>query len=361
MNWRVRLIAAVAMLSVVAACGTATVESPSPQETDQATPGTTDQAATQSPPPDPIAFSQGFIPGLNHLPEVIAEDHAADFGLELETVNFTTVPDTITAMVRGDIDIMINTPSTAISGRDQGLDLVVVGGGYHRGTSLVLGSDVGVEEGDWEGLRTAIEEAQSAGEPLRLGAAASVSTNWVECYYTLLDEGIDPEEDLEIVNIAAFSEHPGALGRGDVDILCTSEPFATLAQELGGVWFAYPFDTPAGESLGALVTTEEVLADEERREGIRRYLALYDHAVELINNDPELALENAMEIMSTNDADLAERALSATKFDVGFNKAEFQELATMHFEIGHTNEDWSESIDVWTNEDLVRDLSDMNQ
>lgn len=356
MTRQVRLIAAVAIASLLAACGTGATPSPSASE-----PAESAAASESAAPLVPMAFRQGFIPGLNHLPEVIAEEHAADFGLELETVNFTTVPDTITGLVRGDIDIMINTPSTAIAGRDQGLPLVVVGGGYHRGTSLVLASALGVEEGDWDGLKAAADQAAAAGTKIRLGAAASVSTNWVECYFTFLDNDIDPETDLEVVNIPAFSEHPGALGRGDVDILCTSQPFATLAETTGGgVFFAYPFDTPAGESLGALVTTEEVLADPQKREGVIRYLKLYDDAVQRINGDPDLAVQTAMTIMKTEDADLAERALASTKFDVGFSKEQFAELASMHFQIGQTNQDWSGQVDIWTNEDFVKDLSDLN-
>jgi ABC-type nitrate/sulfonate/bicarbonate transport system substrate-binding protein len=361
---RTRITALAGVMLLLAACAApgatpspAGTPGATPGATPDATPGATPVATPGATPMETIPFREGFIPGLNHLPEVVAAQYAADFGLELETVNFTTVPDTITAIARNDIDIMMNTPSTAISGRDQGIALVVVGGGYHRGTSLVVAGDLDLGEEDWDGLRAAVEEASAAGQPLRLGAAASVSTNWVECYFTLQDNGIDPETDLEIVNIPAFGEHPGALGRGDVDMVCTSEPFATLSQTIGGgTFFAHPFDTPAGESLGALVTTEEVLADEQRREGVRRYVALYDHAVQLINSDPELAVRTAMEIMQTDDRELAERALAATKFDVGFNKQEFQELARMHNEIGHTNQDWSGQIDVWTNEEFVNEL-----
>jgi ABC-type nitrate/sulfonate/bicarbonate transport system substrate-binding protein len=355
MSWRLRIPAAVAVLTLLAACGAGPGASPSAQSTQAA-------GGSGSPAAEAIAFKQGFIPGLNHLPEVLAQTQAGDFGLALETVNFTTVPDTITALVRGDIDIMINTPSTAISGRDQGIPLVVVGGGYHRGTSLVLASDLNVAKGDWAALKAAVAKAKTDGTPLKLGAAASVSTNWIECYYTLKAQGIDPEKDLEVVNIPAFSEHPGALGRGDVDMLCTSEPFATLAQvQGGGVWFAYPFDTPAGESLGALVTTEKILADPQKKEGIKRYLTLYDHVAEMITGDKTLAVTTAKTVMKTTDTDVAERALNATKFDVGFNKQQFAELARMHFEIGQTNKDWSGEVDTWTDDEFVKGLSDMNK
>lgn len=348
----------VVLMLVLAACGSPASSSAEATVEQSSVPSAESTAPSAEPTSQElITFTQGYIPGLNHLPEVIAMDHAADFGLDLQEITFTTVPDTITGLVRGDVDLMINTPSTAISGRDQGIPLVVVGGGYFRSTGLVVAGDLGIEPEDWDAFREAAADAEAAGQKLRLGAAASVSTNWVECYFTLLDNGIDPEVDLEIVNIPAFSEHPGALERGDVDMVCTSEPFSTLSQTNGGgVLFTHPFDTAAGDSLGALVTTEEVLADSERREGIRRYIALYDHAVQLINDDPELAVETAMAIMKTSDRDLATHALAATKFDVSFSKEEFQEVARMHHEIGQTNEDWSDDVDVWTDDEFVREL-----
>jgi ABC-type nitrate/sulfonate/bicarbonate transport system substrate-binding protein len=356
-----RLVALVIVLMMtLAACATDPGES-SPTPTEQHPTDDPAESPAETPDATPmelISFTQGYIPGLNHIPEVLAVDYAEDFGLDLETITFTTVPDTITAMVRGDIDIMINTPSTAISGRDQDIPFVVVGGGYFRSTALVVDADLEIAEGDWDALRSAAEEMAAEGQRLRLGAAASVSTNWVECYFTLLDNDIDPEEDIEVVNIPAFGEHAGALERGDVEMLCTPEPFSTLAQQQAGTFFANPFDTPAGESLGGLVTTEEVLDDPEKREGIRRYIALFNHVVQLTNDDHELAVETAMSIMQTNDRELAESALEATKFDVGFNKDEFRELARMHHEMGHTNRDWSEEVDVWTNEEFVNELDD---
>ena len=108
----------VVLMLVLAACGSP-ASSSAEATAEQSTAPSAESAAPSAEPTtqELITFTQGYIPGLNHLPEVIAMEHAADFGLDLQEITFTTVPDTITGLVRGDVDLMINTPSTAISGK----------------------------------------------------------------------------------------------------------------------------------------------------------------------------------------------------------------------------------------------------
>jgi ABC-type nitrate/sulfonate/bicarbonate transport system substrate-binding protein len=341
-----RYIAVLAATGLLAAAcgGGATTASPTPVATASATPTRT------------YTITQGFVTGLNHLPDELAPQYGSQFGVEIKTVYFNNVPDTVTAMGRGDIDLMINTPSTVLSGLDRGLELVMIAGGYYRSTQIITSSKLGVNEGDWAKLKSAVDSGVSAGKKLRLGAAASLSANWVECFYSMKQHGIDVTASLTVVNIPAFSEHPGAMQRGDVDLLCSPEPFGTLALAAGGTFFAFPFDTPAGETLGGLVVTKAALANADKKEAIKRYIQSYDFAVKKVNSDKAFAVQNAMTIMKTNDQALATRALANTKFFTGFNLTEVQALAKMHFEQGQTNKDWSLDPKVWTDDQFVKDL-----
>lgn len=347
-----RVIGALATTALLAAAcgGGASTASPTASTSGSGT------AAASATPAKTYTITQGFVTGLNHLPDELAPQYASQFGLEIKTVYFSNVPDTVTAMGRGDVDLMINTPSTVLSGLDRGLDLVMVAGGYYRSTNIITAAKLSVNEGDWAKLKTAVDAGVAGGKKLRLGAAASLSANWVECVYSLKQKGIDVNANLTVVNIPGFGDHPGAMQRGDVDLLCSPEPFATQAIAAGGRFFAFPFDTPAGETLGGLVVTKAALANADKKEAIKRYIQSYDFAVKKVNSDKAFALETAMKIMKTNDKDLAARALANTKFLTGFNLKEVQALAKMHFEQGQTNKDWSIDPKAWTNDEFVKDL-----
>lgn len=350
-----RLFAVLATMAILAAaCGGA--GAPQPASPTAAAAKTQAPAATSAAPAKTYKITQGYIPGLNHLPDDLAPQYAGQFGLEIKTVLFTNVPDTVTAIGRGDIDLMINTPSTALSGVDRGLDFVMIAGGYYRSTQFVLSPKLGIGQGDWTKFKAAVDAGVASGNKIRLGAAASLSTNWVECYYSMKQHGIDVATALQVVNIPAFQEHPGALQRGDVDLLCTPEPFGTLALSAGGTFFAFPFDTPAGESLGAIVTTRAVINDPEKKEALKRYMQAYDFAVKKVNSDKAFAVETAMRIMKSNDKDLATKALANTKFLSGFKPSEVAALAKMHYEMKQVNKDWSGEIAKWTTDEFVKDL-----
>lgn len=323
-----------------------------------ARPAASAAAAQAAPSPSKgYTITQGYILGVNHLPDVLAPHYASQFNLEIKDVLFTNVPDTVTAMGRGDIDLMLNTPSTVISGLDRGLDLVMVAGGSYRSTSIILSSNLIVVEGDWGKLKAVVGAGASSGKKLKLGAAASLSANWVECYYSMKQRGIDAMTVLNVVNIPAFQEHPGALRRGDVDMLCTPEPYAALALASGaGKFFAYPFDTSAGETLGAIVVMRAALNNPEKKEALRRYILAFDHAVKKVNSDKELAVQTAMRIMKTNDRDLVTKALANIRFRTGFKSDEVKALAQMHFQLGQTNKDWSAEVARWTDDEFIREL-----
>lgn len=333
---------------VAAACGGGTA-SPSASASAAASPSASAFPAT-------LTIMQGYVPGLNHLPDDLAPQYGAQFGVDIKSTTFTNVPDTVTAMGRGDIDIMINTPSTVISGLDRGLDLVMVGGGYYRSTAIILSPKLAVAAGDWTKLKSTVESSASAGKKLKIGAATSLSANWVECYFSMKQHGIDVATTLTPVNIPAFAEHPGALTRGDVDMLCSPEPFETQAQAAGGTFFASPFDTPAGETLGALVTTSAKLKDPTKKEALRRYMQAYNFAVNKVNTDKAFALQTAMRIMKTNDENLASKALANTKFKTGFNPTEVGAIANMHYQLKETQQDWSTKVSQWATDELVKDL-----
>ena len=359
MNRFARYLAVLAATGLLAAAcgGGATTASPTPAAR-SAAPATAPAAAPAAPaaPAKTYTLTQGFVTGLNHLPDELAPQYGSQFGLEIKTVYFNNVPDTVTAMGRGDIDLMINTPSTVLSGLDRGLELVLIAGGYYRSTQIITSAKLGVNEGDWAKLKSAVDGGVSAGKKLRLGAAASLSANWVECFYSMKQHGIDVTASFTVVNIPAFSEQPGAMQRGDVDLLCSPEPFGTLALASGGKFFAFPFDTPAGETLGGLVVTKAALANADKKEAIKRYIQSYDFAVKKVNSDKPFAVQTAMKIMKSNDQDLATKALANTKFFTGFNLKEVQALAKMHFEQGQTNKDWSLDPKVWADDQFVKDL-----
>ena len=68
-------------------------------------------------------------------------------------------------------------------------------------------------------------------------------------------QGIDISKDVEFINIPNPSDHAQALRRSEVDLICTTEPFATQIQQVGaGKFFALPYDQAAGKLTNLIVT-----------------------------------------------------------------------------------------------------------
>lgn len=305
-----------------------------------------------------LEIRQAAIRALPNLPQILAPDspYAEEFGIVIIDVPVSTPTDYVTGLGRGDLNVVPGTPSIAIAARDSGVKLVNVASGSHGFTQFMISNDLNIAEGDWDAFKAAVDAAKESGTLLRMGGVLAASTNYVLCYDTLVAKGIEPEVDIEIVNLPIFPEHPGALERGEVDMLCSTEPFNTFVWDRGiGTFLDTPFETEAGDILGALITTDADLADPERREALKRWMKVVFAIMEDLEADRSIPRQWIMDTMEL-DEEAANRMLSFAYWDPPSNLVQLAALANGHFRIGQTEIDWSTRMDEWTDDTLLAEI-----
>ena len=78
-----------------------------------------------------------------------------------------------------------------------------------------------------------------------------------------LKQGVDPNKDIQFINIPNPSDHLAALQRGEVDMICSVEPFASQIRLAGaGKHFVLPYDQAAGNLTNLIVTRSDVIASQ---------------------------------------------------------------------------------------------------
>jgi len=148
------------------------------------------------------------------------------YGLKYDNKIFNDATAAILAMDRREVDMGHITAQHMIRAIDEGIPIVLVGGlggGYNV---LLAGPDVKVPQGDLKALKGLIEERQRSGNKLKIGVPTG-SQQHLKLTYLLTGMGVNPEKDLDVVNIP-FPGHPRALEGKQVDMVMTVAPFAGL-------------------------------------------------------------------------------------------------------------------------------------
>jgi len=293
------------------------------------------------------------ITAMPNLPALLAPTYASQFGLKIESATGSNVQDEITAAIRGDVQVFPATPSSLFVAADQNLPLVMVAGLGRGSTQLIAAKSLGVKSGDWAGLKAAVDAAKQQGKKVRFGSPIAASTNYIECYSSLKAHGINADSDLTTTAIQNFPDQPAALIRGNVDLLCTPDPFATITVNSGkGVLFAKPYDTPVGDQLGAIVTTKSTLGDAQKKEAIVRYLKTLNFVIEKLK-DHQFALDSVMKAFGMKQA-MANQLLQNTTWRLPFTTDELKALAAATYQLHQSKKDWSCCIDQYVDESLLQ-------
>jgi ABC-type nitrate/sulfonate/bicarbonate transport system substrate-binding protein len=313
--------------------------------------------AARAQPADIIPLKMVVMTAVTNLPAVIAPNYAKDFGLSIEVLPGRTPQDAVTASLRGDVDLFTGVPTQVIQARDVNLPLVIFSGAVRASTQLLLKSTLKIKESDWAALKAEIKKAKDSGTKFPFGSPIAGSTNYATCYASLLKNGIDLRTDLDIVPLQDFPSHATALGKGNISMLCTAEPFATIATQNGtGSFFANPYDSDLGDQLGSINTSEKILQDPRKREGLRQYVRLFDSLAKKLKTDKTFARDDVMKRfgMSTEGA---ERALERTYWDQRLNLDEIAALAKFTYSpLGQTRKDWSCCVKDYVDVSFIKEI-----
>jgi len=207
------------------------------------------------------------------------------YNLKVEERMFPKGPDIMPAIVAGEIDIAALASDGAISGRANGVPIVVVAGFAKGGARLVAGADTGIT--DIQGLKGKKVGVTRGGaqELLLYAELEKAGLTWSD----------KPGKDVQVVFLA-FADLNQALAAKQIDAMCQSEPQSS--QAIGkkfGVEIMKPYNTRMGEPVRLLVMTEKMY--NEKKDVAQRLMKCFVETTALFNKDMNLAEKYVREQM----------------------------------------------------------------
>lgn len=181
-------------------------------------------------------------------------------GVQIDAVGFNTGTDALTALVSKNIDVAQVTYLHYAIALDKGFDVVAISGQVNGGSAMLVGNDLEVTPNDWASLKKVIADFKAAGKPFRVAASRGNAQD-IHMRGAFAKQGIDINKDVQFVNIPNPSDHLQALRRGEIELICTVEPFATqILQNKAAKLFGLPYDQAAGKLTNIILTRSDVVA-----------------------------------------------------------------------------------------------------
>lgn len=204
----------------------------------------------------------GYAKCAHCTPISLTPGYAPD--IKLEAIGFNTGNDVLTALVSKSIDVAQVTYLHYITALDRGFDVVAISGQISGGSQCLAANDLPLAPDDWAGLRKLIADYKAQGKPFRVAASRGNAQD-IQMRGAFAKQGIDVTKELQFINIPNPSDHVQALRRGEVEILCTTDPFASQIRELKAAKiFVYPYDQASGKLTNLIVTRSDMIKEKPK-------------------------------------------------------------------------------------------------
>lgn len=262
--------------------------------------------------------------------------------IDIEAINFNAGSDALTALVSKGVDIAQVTYLSFVSGLDKGFDLVAVSGQINGGSEILVGKDTVLAADDWAGLKKLIAEYKAQGKPFRVAASRGNAQD-LHMRGEMALNGINPNKDVQFVNIPNPSDHAAALQRGEVELICSVEPFASQIRMTGvGKHFAFPYKQAAGRLTNLIVTRSDVIKDHPAE--VRETVAAVVRLVGTLQNDKQAWIGSIVKGTGLDKAVAAE-ALNNAYPDYKMYRQSTLAIATMMKDLKYISTDVSAQVD----------------
>lgn len=207
-------------------------------------------------------------------------------GVKFEVSLFPDGAALLAALSAGDVLLAAPTKVQLVQAMSRGVDLAMVcgyAGGY---VTFLTRKDSAATAGDWKTLPAARRGGDAARRP-RIGVPTA-SLQYVSALERLKAAGLDPEKDVEIVNVP-FNEHVNALDSGQIDLAGALSLFAAqgLVQDKVKV-FEHAKSTPLGPFDVGFITTRKLA--KERPDDLQDIVSAHYEAMQTIMSDPTRGL-----------------------------------------------------------------------
>jgi ABC-type nitrate/sulfonate/bicarbonate transport system substrate-binding protein len=262
--------------------------------------------------------------------------------IDVEAINFTSGNDALTALVSKSVDIAQVTYLHFVTGLDKGFDLVAVSGQVNGGSEILLRKDSTVAPGDWVALKKLIAEHKAKNQPFRVAASRGNAQD-LHMRGEMLLNGINPNKDVQFINIPNPSDHAAALQRGEVELICSVEPFASQMRLSGvGKHFAFPYSQAAGRLTNLIVTRSDYI--KEHPAEVRETVGAVVRLVDRLNTDKQ-AWVNSIVKGTGLDRTVATEALKNAYPDYTMRRQSTLAIAGMMKDLKYITRDVSADIE----------------
>jgi ABC-type nitrate/sulfonate/bicarbonate transport system substrate-binding protein len=263
-------------------------------------------------------------------------------GVKLEALAFNTGNDVLTALLSKSIDVAQVTYLHYATALDKGFDVVAISGQINGGSQILLGNDVPVQAGDWDGLKKLIAQYKADGKPFRVAASRGNAQD-IHMRGAFLKHGIDINKDVQFINIPNPSDHVQALRRGEVELITSVEPFATQIREVKAAKsFDFPYDQAAGKLTNLIVTRSDVI--EDNRKGIEETVRAIVKVNDLMANDKPLFIDTIQKVTGLDKA-IATGAVDNLYPDYAMHRASAVAIAQMMRDLKYISTDVSAAVE----------------
>ena len=233
----------------------------------------------------PTTLTIGYQPINHHTAAILAsekgwwEQDLAKFGIEkVEMKEFPTGPSEMHAMLAGDIDVAYVGMAPPISAMYEGLDAKLIAGVETQGDALVVRSDLADKYEGPPSLKGMTIATYPPGS-----IPHTILSKW------LLDNGIDPEMDVDIKAMGP-SDAVTAMGSKAVDAAFICTPYPSMIEEAGyGIIVTVGGEMWPHHACCCLVASGEIIR--EHPEVVKQIIKTHIRATEYINMYPDEAAE----------------------------------------------------------------------
>jgi len=194
---------------------------------------------------DGTTVTIGTLRAQPHLFSPYFYEEAADGAIDVEIVLFDSSSDIKNAIVSGSVDFGVTGAASVVAGVAEKQDVRIVAAAADGGTRIVASDDIATPD-DLVGAKI--------GYPMG-------STQEILLKRTLEAEGIDPDEDVELVNLP-FADMAAAFSSGQIDAFISAEVAPSIAIDGGAHDLMSAYETPIGQTNIVLATSNTLIEDD---------------------------------------------------------------------------------------------------
>ncbi len=263
-------------------------------------------------------------------------------GVEIEAIGFNSGNDVLTALVSKSIDVAQVTYLHYVTALDKGFDVVAVSGQINGGSECLSSNKLALVGEDWAAFKTIVAKAKVDGQPLKVAASRGNAQD-IHMRGAFLKQGVDPNKDIQFVNIPNPADHFAALQREEIDLVCSVEPFASQIRLAGaGKHFVFPYDQAAGNLTNLIVTRSDAVASQ--RPGIQAVVGAVVALNEKLSADkgPWIDVINKLTGL---DKTVATEALKNATPDAAIHRSQTLAIAAMMRDLKYISKDVSADVE----------------